>query len=134
MRQSAKEYIVYLIMAVVALLITCWLAYDGQPKPIGIALPTVKHTPPPTSVSQVKVYNALPINAKVLGRVSVEMHFKSQSKKDVDETLAYGKKLAASLGANGLVTEGIAYTTPGSTPASMEKYILRGQAVHVPQA
>ena len=130
-RQSPLEYLVYAVVLVVSLGITSWLAYAGPFHPIGIALPAIKHTPPPTRASVVKIYNSLPYNATVLGEVHVENHFAKQNKAQVNQTLAYAKKLAASLGANGLLTQGV-YSEPGSEPASMQKYFLQGKAIYVP--
>ncbi|MCW5588218.1 MAG: hypothetical protein KIT27_01015 [Legionellales bacterium] len=133
MRQTMKEYSVYVIMAVLGFVITYWLADIGPLQPIGIALPAIEKNLPPANPQSLKIYNQLPAGAQSVGFVRVEMHFNQVNSSQEQQTLNYAKTLAASLGANGLVTIGVNVTPAGSEPSELMKYFLIGEAVNVSQ-
>lgn len=117
------------LIAVIILLLTN-LHHPILPK--GIVLPA-KKTLTPRHPSQVMFYQGLASENQKLGYVNIELHaYKNQNPKEAEQAvLSKARKLAASVGANGIIVNQFFRTSAMSTPSALALYIFNGEAVYV---
>lgn len=132
MRRSYLQYISYVLVVVFTVWITNLAAKMPATYPCGVLLPSQTTIKKPIQMpTQVKIYNTMPVNAKVLGIIHVETHFQQPADQHETDTMNYAKILAGKAGANGIIINGFGYEKPGSVVAGMLRYIFNGQAIYV---
>lgn len=117
-----------LICTVAGLLAVVLLVLSTPKTPLlpkGIARPAEKILPP-VPTQQVKLYSAMPTNALVLGKISIEQGFDTLNESTKTALIEKIKTLSAQLGANGVVVNAMM-----PVKGLRQMIIFRGTAVSV---
>lgn len=115
MNKSLSQNALYLaILAVVAVIFILLDPMIGHADTVhGVYLPMNDQTYPVIQLSEVKLYQSMPADAKVIGRISTYQHFahlKTETfKRQELSAIRFAIKQAAAHGANGLVIKGFGY-------------------------
>lgn len=103
-----QQNLISLVIIVVVVLVIGWLGQVPEPKPVGLLSlneNTKELSTTPYSVDEVKIYQTLPLGAKVEGEITVELAFKANEgeQQQVQKLLSYAKTQVGTAGANGIV-------------------------------
>jgi hypothetical protein len=128
-KDTLKQYSVYGLTILIALLVLYVIKPITNYEPSGIILPTTEALPPQSNQA-VTVYQYAPDNAKPLAKINVEMHSLNPNEQQEQQILEYAVTLAKKAGANGLVISTFGYEgSDSSNPAPLAKYVLYGEAI-----
>lgn len=100
MRQNGISALLVILSTIVVLLLSPKIVYE----PRGIISPLVEVTAP-SPVDEVVAYRFSPMGARPVGFFSVEFFAGEDQIKAQEDMVEYAKKLAAQVGANGVVVE-----------------------------
>jgi hypothetical protein len=102
---TSSQTRISVLAGIVVMLIIYSLAPGLVTQPHGVVLPAA-HTFPATAVTEVQVLPSMSAQYKQLGFIRVQLNYTKQSFRQASTQLInYAKKLAATVGANGLVVQ-----------------------------
>ncbi len=120
-----------LIIGLLAVILLIWSAPKHANLPKGTILPA-KNTLPATEATHINFYARIPDGARKLGTINIEQHALKPSQQDVQEIEALAKKLAATVGANGIAVKAFYFLPPGMVPKQLAIYKFTGTAFYTP--
>jgi len=122
------RWIIYSLMVICPIWVVIVCKPHPRLHPHGIILPLLNTQFTPNLETNIRIYPFTPSNAKILARINIEEHYQKVSDKMKRQIEKYAKKLAAKVGADGIVIKAFAYSDENS-PTSL--YIFRGIAIHL---
>jgi hypothetical protein len=98
--------------------------------PQGIILPAA-HVLAPSDPTKITVYANAPLHYQSLGQVRVELHDNGNSSTAYTQMTSYAQKLAATVGANGIIVKGLYHTKEDGVNVVLSSYQFYATAVYV---
>jgi hypothetical protein len=127
--EQASRVTVSVVIAAIAVVLLVWATPSHPFKPKGIILPAAK-VRKPTAASAVAIFMNPPQNSQKLGTIQIEMHYGSKSRVAEKAIMQFARRLAATVGANGIVIKRFGHTITGSVPAAQAMYAFTGEAIY----
>ena len=131
MKSSSTRVWLSVIIAAVVVILVSWTIPKQVNQPKGLLLPAAK-VRSPSDPNNITFYGSKPPGAQTLGLVRVEQHKSVLVAQIRQQVRNKAKKLAAQVGANGIVIKFFVSTMPGA-PSAMALVIFRGEAIYSSQ-
>jgi hypothetical protein len=130
MNESTKLWIA-LVFGLAAAIVVVWTAPKQVHQPKGIILPAEK-IKPAISPDQVSFFQVAPFDYQSMGLIRISRYMGNKPSVAAEkEMLTEAKKLAAQVGANGVVVKQFFHTQPGTSPEGLNSYYFMGEAIYV---
>lgn len=127
--EAFSRGIVYLMIIAASVFVIQMTKPDIHYQAQGIVLPLTQEKPLRADKDDVAIYPFKPDHFKPLGLVHIEQHIVAPTTESREAVQDYAKKLAASVGANGLVITSFGYTSPDMVGKEGAMYVFRGVAI-----
>ena len=131
-REATKRNVIAVLVAFIVVFVIYLLVPPYHAKPEGILLPTAlpQFPIPPEAVI---FYSTLTVlyGYQILGHVNVQFYSKGPSSKEEVCLQEYVRKMAARVGANGVIVTLFGHTMPRVVKDAMSSYVFHGVAIRL---